>query len=200
MIRTPSARRRRPASRATRLAASAAITAATAAVAGSNVHASWTSSATDSSGTYSAATVTSAFSTGGNAFSTSVSDMLPGDYSVGYTALRNTGSVPQTFTGAVSDDGGALADPGGLRISVDACSVAWADGACSGTATALVAATDVASAPAIAYGLLAAGDATYLKVRVELPADADESFQGTSAVVSVSATGATAAGSDRSAG
>ena len=200
MIATTPARRRRPASRATKIAASAVLTAATAAVAGSNVHASWTSSASDASGAYSAATVTSAFSTGGSAFSTSVDNMLPGDYSIGYTALQNTGSIPQTFSGAVSDDGGALADPGGLQITVDSCSVAWADGACSGTQANLVAKTDVANAPAISYGSLAAGGAKYLKVRVELPADAADSFQGDSAVVSVSATGTTAAGSDRSAG
>lgn len=191
---------RRRQSRALRLAASVAVTAVTAAVAGSNVYASWTSSASDSSGTYSAATVTSAFSTGGSAFSTSVANMLPGDYSVGYTALQNTGSVSQTFTGVVSDNGGALADAGGLQITVDACSVAWSEGACSGTLTNLVAKTDVANGSAIGYGSLAAGASRYLKVRVELPSDADASFQGDSAVVSISATGTTAAGSDRSNG
>ena len=200
MIATTTARRRRPASLRTKLVASAAITAATAAVAGSNVYASWTSSASDASGTYSAATVTSAFSTGGSAFSTSVSNMLPGDYSIGYTSLQNTGSVTQAFAGVVSDNGGALADAGGLQITVDACSVAWADGACSGTTSSLLAKTDVAAGSAISYGSLASGADKHLRVRVELPSDAADSFQGDSAVVSISATGSTAAGSDRSNG
>lgn len=200
MKTTTTGRRRRPASRRVRIAASVAVTAATAAVAGSNVYASWTSSANDSSGTYSAATVTSTFSTGGNAFSTSVSNMLPGDFSVGYTALQNTGSVSQAFAGVVSDNGGALADAGGLQVTVDSCSVAWVEGACSGTAGTLVATTDVATGSAINYGSLAAGTSKYLKVRIELPNDAAASFQGSSAVVSISATGSTAAGSDRSNG
>ncbi|HVF06093.1 MAG TPA: hypothetical protein VNA20_14725 [Frankiaceae bacterium] len=202
MTITSRSRRRRPASRGVRLAASVAITAATAAVAGSNVYASWTSSASDASGTYSAATVTSSFSTGGSAFSTSVSNMLPGDYSVGYTSLQNTGSVTQAFTGAVGDNGGALADAGGLQITVDSCSVAWteADGTCSGTTTSLVAKTDVANASAISYGSVAAAASKHIKVRVELPSDAADSFQGDSAVVTITATGSTAAGSDRSAG
>ena len=199
VVPTQAGRRRAP-SRRTRLAASVAVTAATAAVAGSNVHASWTSSASDASGTYTAATVTSSFSTGGSAFSTSVDNMLPGDYTVGYTSLQNTGSVSQAFGGAVGDNGGGLAAPGGLQITVDACSVAWAGGACSGTQSALVATTDVATHSPISYGSLAAGGATHLRVRIELPSDAAESFQGESAVVSISATGTTAAGSDRTAG
>ncbi len=188
-----------------KLVAAAGITAAAASLLGSGIYASWSSSSGISSGTYDAATVGSSFTdTGTNAFSTPVSNMVPGDYTVHYTDLNNAGSVGQEFTGSV-DGTGALAGTGGLTVAVASCSTSWdqSDGSCSdgGTITPLLPETEVATTPDVTYGQIPAGSSLHLKVTVTLPSDAPSSLAGSSGSVTLHETaGISAGGSDRSAG
>ena len=169
---------------------------------GAGAFAAWTSSTGDTTGTYDAATVTaSEYDHGGTVFTTGVSDLLPGDYLYRYRTLENTGSVTQAFTGAVSATG-TLGDTGnGLRIAVDSCATEWSSGACAGGSSVVLAEAYTSGDPSIAYGSLAAGGKKYLRYRFALLSGIDQNaFAGTSATVSVAITGATAAGSDRTAG
>jgi hypothetical protein len=188
-----------------KLAAAAGITAVAASLLGSGIYASWSSSGAVSSGTYDAATVGSSFTdTGTNAFSTPVSNMVPGDYTVHYTDLNNAGSVGQQFTGSV-DGTGALAGTAGLTVAIDSCSTSWdqTDGTCSGggTITPLLAQTEVTTTPDVTYGQIAARSSLHLKVRVTLPSDAPSALAGAEGTVTLHETaGISANGSDRSAG
>lgn len=169
---------------------------------GAGAYAAWTSTTGGTTGTYSAATVTASETDhGGTTFSTAVSNLLPGDYLYRYRTLDNTGSVSQTFTGAVTGTGTLAATAGGLQITVDSCATAWSGGNCAGGSTTIRTLTDTAGSPSISYGTLAAGAKTYLRYTFSLPSGINQgTFMSTTGTVSVAITGATAAGSDRTAG
>lgn len=181
---------------------SAAATAAAVSMIGAGAYAAWTSTTGGTTGTYDAATVTASDSDhGGTTFSTGVSNLLPGDYLYRYRTLDNTGSVAQAFTGAVSGSGTLGNTAGGLQVTVDKCATAWSSGSCAGGSTTILSTVDTASAPSISYGSLASGAKTYLRYTFSLPSGIDQAtFEGTSTTVTVAITGATAAGSDRTAG
>ncbi len=76
-----------------------------------------------------------------------------------FTTLTNTGSVTASIAGTVSASGLS----GTMNVAVDACSVAWSLGLCSGTQTSLRSATAITGAPAVSYGSLAVNGVTYLR-------------------------------------
>lgn len=169
---------------------------------GAGAYAAWTSSTGGTTGTYTAATVTaSEYDHDNTTFTSAVSNLLPGDFLYRYRTLENTGSVTQTFTGAVSASSTLGNTAGGLQIKVDSCATAWSGGSCAGGSTTIRTLTDTAGSPSISYGSLAAGAKTYLRYTFSLPSNISQNtFMSTSTTVTVAITGATAAGSDRTAG
>lgn len=138
----------------------------------------------------------------GTSFSSSTSNLLPGDYLFRYAKLTNTGSVTADFTATVSGSG-AVTDTGGLQVTVDKCSVAWAtNGACAGTTTNLISTRDVNGAGQLTLDRIAEGGIDHLRYRFSLPASASSALQGASGDVTVviSATPTVPGGRDRSAG
>jgi hypothetical protein len=179
-----------------------ALTAGTVAVAavavGAGVYASWNTTGNLTTGTYSAASVTSSFaSTGTTAFSAAISNMVPGDYAVRYADLHNTGSVALTFS-LSSSGSGTLTDA--LALTVYKCATAYdGDGLCGGDddGTEVTSGTAVAQDD-LALGSVAANGHVYLKMVATLPSDADQAtYQGTSGTITLTETGVAASGTAR---
>jgi hypothetical protein len=190
---------------AKKIAASAAVVGLAAAALWGGGYAAWTTGGVKSQN-LSTADLSAAFAdTGDNAFSVAVNGLLPGDFLYRYAELQNTGDAEQAFTldvGSVTHDLTAAGD--GLRVAVESCTIAWdqVTHTCEGqsdmrVAEAYVTDTGVSSA---AFPLTA-GAATHLQVYLLLPNGADQAtFAGKSDTISVTATGSTRAGTDRSAG
>lgn len=115
-------------------------------------------------------------------FDDSISNMAPGDSGVRYVQLDNTGSLgSRNLKVKIATTGDDVLETGdkALRIKVESCSVAFADGACGDSGGA---ATQVSNAVVSSYSTyvdfavpitLDSGDSTFLKVTTSLP-DADE--------------------------
>ncbi|MCA2218383.1 CalY family protein [Jidongwangia harbinensis] len=166
---------------------------------GTGVFASWVSTSAMQTGDHSAAAMGLTHTdTNGTTFTSGVANMLPGDYLYRYANLVNTGTVTESFSAAVTGTG-TLAGAGGLRLAVDACSLAWAgDGSCSGSTTPIVTVRDVATAGTVALGDIAAGATSHLRYRFVLDAGADQAtFQGATGKINVAITGTTTAVGNR---
>lgn len=164
------------------------------------VLASWTATAQSATGSEQAAVVGMTHTdTNGTTFNSGVSNLLPGDYLYRYARLVNTGTLAQDFTATVAGTGTGLAAAGGLQISVDSCSVAWAgDGSCGGTLLPVVTTRDVATAGTVPLGQVAAGGAANLRYRFLLNSLADQlTFQGKTGGVTVTVNGALPVGGGR---
>jgi hypothetical protein len=121
-------------------------------------------------------------------FSTSISNLAPGDVVNRYIDLTNSGTldaqgltlaIAATGTPSLITDGVAPVTTRALQVTVNSCSVAWdqAKGLCSGVAgTTQIASTTLskfASAQSLTTGSLKAAEELYLQVQVNLP-DQDE--------------------------
>jgi hypothetical protein len=181
----------------------AGLVAAGAALTGGGVFASWNATTSNSTGAVNSADLGLTYAdANGTTFNSTVSDLLPGDYLYRYGNLTNTGTVAEDFTAAVTGSG-AITAAGGLQLSVDKCSVAWAsNGTCSGTTTALVTTRDVASAGTVALDTIAGSGVSRLRYKFILPSGAASTFKNTTGSVSVALAGtaSVAGGRDRSAG
>jgi hypothetical protein len=190
-------RSRRRMSTPAKVVATAGTVAVAAAAVSAGVYASWNTSGALTTGTYSAATVSSSFvSTGTPVFSSAVSNLVPGDSVTRYGDLQNTSSVSLAMSIATSGSG-ALAP--GLALSVHSCATAYVDGVCGedGDGTLVTSGSSVTQSN-LSLGTIAASGHVYLKVKSTLPANADQAtYAGTSGTVTVTATGATLAGSAR---
>lgn len=180
-----------------------ALTVVGLALAGTGVFASWVATTSATTGAVNTAQLGLTYSdTNGTTFNSGVSNMLPGDYLYRYADLSNTGGLSETFSATVSGSG-AITAAGGLQITVDKCSVAWAgNGSCSGTTTNLVTTRDVATAGTVTLDTIAGSGADHLRYKFTLNSLADVSFQGTSGSVTVSISGSSAVsgGQDRTSG
>lgn len=120
----------------------------------SGAFASWQATATANTGALTAASATVAMvDANGGTFSSAVSNLLPGDYFYRYVNLSNDGTATAPYSGTL----GATGDLGPqLTASADACSVPWTSpggvSTCTGTTTALLAATSIATPAAVTYG------------------------------------------------
>ena len=180
-----------------KVVASATVVAAAAAVIGNGVYAAWNTTGGVTTGTYTAATVSSSFvSSGTPVFSAAISNMVPGDSATRYADLQNTSSVPLAFT---LDTAGAGTLSDGLQLAVYKCATAYADGVCgeSGSGTLVTSGTSTDQS-ALALGTVAASGNLYLKMVATLPSNADQAtYSGTSGTITLTETGATLAGAAR---
>ncbi len=190
-------RSRRRMSTPAKVVASAGTLALAAATVSAGVYASWNTSGGVTTGTYTAATVSSSFvSTGTPVFSSAVSNMVPGDVATRYADLLNSSSVPLAFSLATSGSG-TLAS--GLELAVYSCATAYVDGVCgeSGSGTLVTSGTSVTQNNR-SLGTVAAAGHLYLKAVITLPSNADQAtYAGTSGTVTLTETGTTLAGSAR---
>jgi len=144
----------------------------------SSVFASLTAVATAStsvtSGTLS---LTDTATAGSGGLVTAIAGMAPGDTRNRYLTLLNGGTLDaETPTVRIATGGNALTTDGtkGLRITINACSVAWtqATGACSGTTTAVLASTSalaLVADTALTLPSNLAGASSALKISIALP-------------------------------
>jgi hypothetical protein len=142
---------------------------------GPGVSAAFTSHTAATTGTLGFAQLSASFATGtddlggaggvgGSTYTMTVSvSALAGVHR--YTTLTNTGSVTEALDGTLSATGLS----GTLNVAVDACSVAWALGLCTGTTTSLLGATSVGGTPAVSYGSVAISALRYLRYRFTTP-------------------------------
>lgn len=185
--------------------ASTALVAAAASVAGLGTYGAFTST-TSASETVASGTVNVALGatgTAANRLSVAASGLVAGDTVQRAVTLSNTGNQNLsaiTLTTAATPSSKLDTDAvNGLQLTVDACSVPWAEAGtspaftytCSGTVTQVLAPRAVVGANMALAGLnsLTSAAADNLRVTVTLPAAADNSFQGLSSTVGFSFTG-----------
>ena len=101
-----------------------------AAAASGGVLAAWSQTSSLISGSYTTGIVTTSFTdTGTNAWTTSVPNLIPGDYVYRYLRIDNTGTDKQDFAltvaGVTNGTDNAWASDPSLRITVTRCAVAW---------------------------------------------------------------------------
>lgn len=182
---------------AAKIVASAAVVSAAAAVIGGGVFAAWNTSGNVTTGTYTAATVSSSFvSSGTPVFSAAISNMIPGDSATRYADLQNTSSVSLAFELDTTGTG-TLTDA--LQLVVYKCATAYVDGVCgeSGNGTTVTSGNSTDQAD-LALGTIASNGNLYLKMVATLPSNADQAtYSGTSGTITLTETGSTLAGSAR---
>ena len=103
-----------------------------AAAASGGVLAAWSQTSSLISGSYTTGIVTNSFTdTATNAWTTSVPNLIPGDYVYRYLRIDNTGTVKQDFAltvaGVTNGTDNAWASDPSLRITVTRCAVAWTE-------------------------------------------------------------------------
>jgi hypothetical protein len=126
----------------------------------------------------------------GTGFSQSVANLAPGDTVRRYVDVANSGTLAAdglTLGVAATGSSTLLADTAAgtkaLRLSISTCSGTWtpATGACSGTATQVLAATPLGSFPApvtLVSGAVAAGQVHRLQVTLLLPDQTETTTNG----------------------
>jgi hypothetical protein len=139
----------------------------------------------------------------------SVTGMVPGDSMTRAVNLVNDGTLGLSSVSVVST---ATAPSvlttdatNGLQLSVKSCSVPWTQGgtssaptyACSGTQSTIMLGPVVSNSALSNPNSLNPGGTDYLTFSISLPATADNTFQGKSAGISLSFTGAQRSGSAR---
>lgn len=172
----------------TRLALAGAFGAGVLALTGAGVYAGLNAVATGthdvSSGTLSLVVATDA----GAGFGQTISNMAPGDLANSFVKLTNgtTLAAKDLTLGVTGTGSNVLTTSGakGLAISVSQCSVAWtAGGVCSGTTTALLASTPVAtlsSTPgSLVSGAITTSAVYHLKIGIALPDQVETTTNGT---------------------
>ncbi len=177
-----------------------------AAAASGGVLAAWSQTSSLISGSYTTGRVTTSFTdTGTNAWTTSVPNLIPGDYVYRYLRIDNTGTVKQDFAltvaGVTNGTDNAWASDPSLRITVTRCAVAWTQATNScGNSPATVITTRPVSTASGSFPVqtdVAPSGAMYLQVKLELDANAPNSVQGRSGKVQLTETGTQQAGTQR---
>lgn len=177
-----------------------------AAAASGGVLAAWSQTSSLISGSYTTGIVTNSFTdTGTNAWTTSVPNLIPGDYVYRYLRIDNTGTVKQDFAltvaGVTNGTDNAWASDPSLRITVTRCAVAWTEATNScGNSPATVITTRPVSTASGSFPVqtdVAPSGAMYLQVKLELDANAPNSVQGRSGKVQLTETGTQQAGTQR---
>jgi hypothetical protein len=125
----------------------------------------------------------------GDGFSTSVTDMAPGDVVLRHVRLDGTGTldgIEVALDVAATGDAVLVTDTAtteALTVGIRGCSVAWdaAAGTCAGTESELLAATKVGSltTPAVFASSLPAGGSLHLQIVLTLPDQDETTVDGT---------------------
>ncbi|HET7487888.1 MAG TPA: TasA family protein [Acidimicrobiales bacterium] len=172
-----------------RVALAAAFAAGVLALTGAGVYAGLNAVATGTADVTSGTLSLTVTADVGAGFGQTISNMAPGDTYNSFVKLTNGANLAaKDLTLAVTGSGSTLLTTDGtkgLAVAVTQCSVAWtlATGACSGSTTALLASTPVAtlsSTPgSVVSGAIAASTVWHLKVSVSLPDQSETTTNGT---------------------
>ena len=180
-----------------------------AAVAGLGTFGGFTDSTTPVATTIQSGTLSIDVSQQGYAVPVSTAGFLPGDSMTRAVNLVNDGNSPLgsvTLTSTATAPSVLTTDvSNGLQLTVKKCSVAWTQGgtaqaptyACSGTETLVGSGPAVNNMAVNGAAALNAGGTDYLTFAISLPANADNSFQGKSASLSLTFTGTQRTGTAR---
>lgn len=165
--------------------AGAAIVLSAVAIAGQNVLASLNATVFNSPQNVNSGTMTLNLADSGAGFSSSITNLAPGDVVNRYVTLTNSGSLNgKNLSLAVAAAGSPnlIADGVGssttkaLRLTVTSCSQAWSAGICGGTQVTEIPATTLntlSSATNFSDPILNSGSLKYLQMKLQLP-DQDE--------------------------
>ena len=128
----------------------------------------------------------------GNGFSTSITNLAPGDVVNRYVTLTNSGSLDgiglslktaQSGTGSLISDGTGSVTTKALKLTVNECDVAWntSTGQCTGTLSTQIISTTIGSLTSpsnFADGLMPSTDVRYLQMKIELPNQDETTVNG----------------------
>lgn len=140
---------------------------------------------------------------GAGTWNTAIADLLPGDFFYRWMDVENTGTVPQTFAGALSGTGTL---PGALTAWVSSCDEAFSGGSfttCGGVDEDLLGTT---GAPAAfgnlsSLGVIAPGDTLHLLMRVTFDENADQvTYEDQASTLTLAVTGTATGLGDRTNG
>ena len=190
---------------------SLAVLGTAAAVAGLGTYGNFTDSTTPMNTTMASGTLSINLTqpAGASAIPVSVTGLVPGDSITRAVNLVNDGDLGLSSVSVVSS---ATAPSvlttdtvNGLQLSVKGCSVPWTQGGtsaapaytCSGTQSTLMTGPVVNNAGLDNPASLNPGGTDYLTFSISLPTSADNAFQGKTAGISLSFTGAQRSGSAR---
>jgi Camelysin metallo-endopeptidase len=196
---------------ARKVVGSLAVIGTAAAVAGLGTYGNFTDSTTPMNTTVATGTlsINLAQPAGAYAIPVSVTGLVPGDSITRAVNLVNDGDLAMSSISVVS---AATASSilttdatNGLQLSVKACSVPWTQGgtasapsySCSATERTVLNAPVVSNAQLSSPASLTPGGTDYLTFSISLPTTADNTFQGKSAGLSLSFTGAQRTGTAR---
>jgi hypothetical protein len=196
---------------ARKVVGSLAILGTAAAVAGLGTYGNFTDSTTPVNTTVATGTLSINLTqpAGAYAIPVSVSGLVPGDSITRAVNLVNDGDLALSSVSVVSTATAPSSlttdTTNGLQLSIKACSVAWTQGGtaaaptytCSGTERSIYGSPVVGTAALNSPASLNPGGTDYLTFSISLPTTADNSFQGKSAGISLSFTGAQRSGSAR---
>ena len=178
------------------------IIGAAAAVAGMGTFGSFTDSTTPLAATVSSGTLSLDLS-GSNGLTMTASNMVPGDSVASRFMLVNSGELDMAAIGLqVTAPTSSVLDTdkvNGLKLAIDACSIAWnADNTCSGTTSVVLAPTAARDAATLTNLTSTTAHKTdNLLVKLSLPTTADNTFQGKSSALSLVFTGTQKTGTNR---
>jgi hypothetical protein len=196
---------------ARKVVGSLAVLGTAAAVAGLGTYGNFTDSTTPMNTTMATGTlsINLAQPAGAYAIPVSVTGMVPGDSVTRAVNLVNDGDLGLSSVSVVSSATApsilTTDTTNGLQLSVKSCSVPWTQGGtsasptytCSGTASTVMTGPVVANQGLNNPNSLNPGGTDYLTFSISLPTTADNTFQGKSASLSLSFTGAQRSGSAR---
>ena len=182
-----------------------------AAVAGLGTYGNFTDSTTPMNTTVASGTLSIDLTqpAGSYAIPVSVTGLVPGDSITRAVNLVNDGNLGLSAVNVVSTATAPSVlttdTTNGLQLAIKSCSVPWTQGGsasapaytCSGTTSTLMTGPVVNNVGLNNPASLNAGGTDYLTFSISLPATADNTFQGKSAGLSLSFTGAQRSGSAR---
>ena len=196
---------------ARKVVGSLAVLGTAAAVAGLGTYGNFTDSTTPVNTTVASGTLSIDLTqpAGAYAIPVSITGLVPGDSVTRAVNLVNNGNLGLSAINVVSTATAPSAlttdTVNGLQLAIKSCSVPWTQGgsasaptyACSGTTNTVMTGPVVSNAGLNNPASLNAGGTDYLTFSISLPATADNTFQGKSAGLSLSFTGAQRSGSAR---
>jgi hypothetical protein len=204
-------KRRSESPTARKVVGSLAILGTAAAVAGLGTYGNFTDSTTPVNTTVTTGTLSIDLSqpAGAHAIPVSVTGLVPGDSITRAVNLVNDGNLPMSTISLLSSATApsilTTDTTHGLQLTLRSCPAPWTQGGtasaptytCTGTASTLVNGPVVANTPLPNPASLTPGGTDHLTFTISLPTSADNAFQGKSAGLSLSFTGAQRSGTAR---
>ena len=194
---------------ARKVVGSLAVIGAAAAVAGLGTYGNFTDSTTPMNTTLATGELSINLTQTGAVVPATVTGMVPGDSMSRAVNLVNDGDIGMSAVNVVSTATGSSIlttdQTNGLQLSLRKCSVAWTQGGtptaptytCSGTTSTVMSGPVVSNASLSNPASLNPGGVDYLVFTISLPAAAGNEFQGKTAGISLSFTGAQRSGTAR---